>query len=158
MKCPYCSVQDTRVLETRDDNSIGVTKRRRECETCKKRFTSIERPELLDLVVLKKNGRRESFDRAKILSGVLNAVWKRGVPQDRIDRIVSEIEGELRKREHLEIPSMDIGNLVMQKLKELDNVAYIRFASVYRSFADVNDFQKELSKLLTTQTKGVVEK
>lgn len=153
MKCPYCSEQDTRVLETRDDNSIGVTKRRRECGQCRKRFTSMERPELLDLVVLKKNGTREPFNRAKVMSGVLNAVWKRGVPQERIERLVSEIEGELRKRENVEIPSMDVGNLIMEKLKELDNVAYIRFASVYRSFADVHDFEKELSKLLQTQTK-----
>lgn len=154
MKCPYCSVQDTRVVDTRDDNALGTTKRRRECESCKKRFTSIERPELLDLIVLKKNGTREPFDRAKVMDGILNAVWKRGVPKERLDRLVLEIESELRKRENLEIPSMDIGNLVMEKLKELDNVAYIRFASVYRSFADVHDFEKELTKLLQTQTKG----
>lgn len=152
MKCPYCRISDTRVLDKRDDNNAGITKRRRECESCKKRFTSIERPELLDLVVLKKNGTRQPYDRNRLMSGVMNATWKRGFPQSRLDQLVNDIEMELRQRESLEIPSMDIGNLVMEKLKQLDNVAYIRFASVYRSFADVEDFQKEVSKLIHVNT------
>lgn len=148
MQCPYCKVADTRVLDKRDDKTSGITKRRRECEQCKKRFTSIERPELLDIVILKKNGTRQAYDRAKIMSGVMNATWKRGFPQSRLDQVVNEIESELRSRESLEIPSIEVGNLVMDKLKQLDNVAYIRFASVYRSFADIEDFQRELHKLV----------
>jgi transcriptional repressor NrdR len=148
MKCPYCSNRDTRVLDKRDDLAIGVTRRRRECEKCLKRFTSYERPELLDLVVLKKNGKKEIFDRNKIMYGLKQATWKRGITDDRLEIIVSEIEQELRKRETVEIPSIDIGNLAMDKLKKVDNVAYIRFASIYRSFADVEDFQKEVRQLL----------
>lgn len=152
MTCPYCRVCSTRVLDKRDDDFAGITKRRRECEGCRKRFTSIERPELLDIVILKKNGTRQSYDRNKIMKGVMNATWKRGFPQSRLDQLVNEIEMDLRNRDNLEISSVDVGNLVMEKLKLLDNVAYIRFASVYRSFADVEDFQKEVSKLLGVRT------
>lgn len=151
MRCPYCHTGDTRVIDKRDDDQLGITKRRRECLKCQKRFTSYERPELLDLVVLKKDGGREAFDRSKIISGIKQATWKRGISDERVDLLVSEIEGELRCRDSVEIPSMDIGNLVMDKLKQIDNVAYIRFASIYRSFADVEDFQKEVRRLLQSK-------
>lgn len=151
MKCPYCNHQDTRVLDKRDDDQLGITRRRRECEKCSKRFTSYERPELLDLVVLKKDGKKEPFDRNKLIYGLKQATWKRGVSDERIDMLVTEIEGELRQKESVQIPSMDIGNLVMDKLKKIDNVSYIRFASIYRSFADVEDFQKEVRRLLHSQ-------
>lgn len=152
MKCPYCNNHETRVLDKRDDDQLGITRRRRECEKCFKRFTSYERPELLDLVVLKKDGKKEPFDRTKIIYGIKQATWKRGVSDDRIDMIVMEIEAALRQRDSVQIPSMDIGNLVMDKLKLLDNVSYIRFASIYRSFADVDDFQKEVRRLLHSKT------
>jgi transcriptional repressor NrdR len=135
-------------LDKRDDDSLGITKRRRVCEKCQKRFTSYERPELLDLVVLKKNGEKEAFDRNKIIYGINQATWKRGVSDQVIDRLVTEIEGILRQRDSVEIPSIEIGSLVMDKLKQLDNVSYIRFASIYRAFADVDDFQKEVRNLL----------
>lgn len=151
MKCPYCNHQDTRVLDKRDDDQLGITRRRRECEKCNKRFTSYERPELLDLVVLKKDGKKEPFDRKKLIYGLKQATWKRGVSDERIDMLVTEIEGELRQKESVQIPSMDIGNLVMDKLKKIDNVSYIRFASIYRSFADVEDFQKEVGRLIHSQ-------
>jgi transcriptional repressor NrdR len=151
MRCPYCNTTETRVLDKRDDDHLGITKRRRECETCEKRFTTYERPELLDLAVLKKDGTKEAFDRSKIVEGIKQATWKRGVSDERVDMIVSEIEGELRQRDSVLIPSIEVGNLVMDKLKKLDNVAYIRFASVYRSFADVDDFQKEVKRLLGSQ-------
>lgn len=152
MKCPYCNNHETRVLDKRDDDQLGITRRRRECEKCFKRFTSYERPELLDLVVLKKDGKKEPFDRMKIVYGIKQATWKRGVSDERIDMIVMEIEAALRQRDSVQIPSMDIGNIVMDKLKLLDNVSYIRFASIYRSFADVDDFQKEVRRLLHSKT------
>lgn len=152
MKCPYCNHGDTKVLDKRDDDQLGITRRRRECEKCLKRFTSFERPELLDLVVLKKDGKKEPFDRTKLIYGLKQATWKRGISDSRIELIVNEIEGELRKRESVEIPSIEVGNLVMEQLKRLDNVAYIRFASVYRSFADVDDFQKEVRKLINSKS------
>jgi transcriptional repressor NrdR len=151
MRCPYCNYHETRVLDKRDDDSLGITKRRRVCEKCQKRFTSYERPELLDLVVLKKTGEKEPFDRTKIIYGMKQATWKRGVSDQVIDRLVTEIEGILRQRDSVEIPSIEIGNLVMDKLKQLDNVSYIRFASIYRAFADVDDFQKEVRNLLHTK-------
>lgn len=151
MRCPYCNHDETRVLDKRDDDNLGITRRRRECEKCLKRFTSFERPELLDLVVLKKTGLKEPFDRNKIIYGLKQATWKRGVSDQMIDRIVNEIEGVLRQKDTVEIPSIEIGNLVMDKLKALDNVAYIRFASIYRAFADVEDFQKEVKKLVSVK-------
>ncbi len=152
MKCPYCNNTDTRVLDKRDDDLLGITKRRRSCESCEKRFTTYERPELLDLVVLKKDGTKDSFQREKIIEGIKQATWKRGVSNERIDHIVNDIEGELRQMESVVIPSIEIGNLVMERLKKLDNVSYIRFASVYRSFADVEDFQKEVKRLLVSKS------
>lgn len=153
MKCPYCNHHTTKVLDKRDDDLLGTTRRRRECEQCGKRFTSMERPELLDLVVLKKDGTKEQFDRRKILYGLKQATWKRGIADEIMEKLINDVEAVLRMRESVEIPSMEIGNLIMDKLKLLDNVSYIRFASIYRSFADVDDFQKEVSRLLKQNSK-----
>jgi transcriptional repressor NrdR len=151
MRCPYCNHHETRVLDKRDDDHLGITRRRRECEKCLKRFTSYERPELLDLVVLKKTGQKEPFDRNKIIYGLKQATWKRGISDLMLERMVNEIEGILRQKDTVEIPSIEIGNLVMDKLKQIDNVSYIRFASIYRAFADVEDFQKEVKKLVSVK-------
>ena len=147
MKCPYCGNSETKVVDKRDSDNLDFTKRRRECLKCKKRFTTIERVEMLDIVVIKKDGNRERFDRAKLAAGIMKACEKRPVPVEKIERMVDEIEGELRKKDSLEIPSKVIGELVMKKLKKIDKVAYIRFASVYRKFKDVGQFVKEVKKL-----------
>lgn len=147
MRCPYCSYSKTRVVDSRDVGELEITRRRRECKKCKKRFTTYERVETIGLVVIKKDGRREKFDRRKLLAGIQKACEKRPISQERIERLVEEIERELRNMDTLEIESKKIGELVMKKLKKLDKVAYIRFASVYRSFADIESFENELRVL-----------
>jgi len=126
---------------------LEITRRRRECRKCKKRFTTYERVETIGLVVIKKDGRRERFSRDKLLAGVQRACEKRPISQERIERLVEEVERELRNMDTLEVESRRIGELVMRKLKKLDKVAYIRFASVYRSFADIESFENELRAL-----------
>ena len=148
MQCPYCGHNDSKVIDSRDATDFNATRRRRECLKCQKRFTTYERVEEVELWVVKKGGRRERFDPSKIRSGIEKACEKRPVSHDKIERVVAEIERELRAREGTEVKSKVIGEFVMEKLKELDKVAYIRFASVYRQFADVSTFQKELRKLL----------
>ncbi len=145
MKCPYCGNDETEVVETRDGD--GATRRRRECKNCGKRFTTYERVENVELVVIKKDGRREKFDREKLKRGVVRATEKRPVSQEIIEEIVSEVEQELRNKDTTEIGSKTIGNLVLRKLKKLDKVAYIRFASVYLDFDDLKDFEKLIEKL-----------
>jgi len=147
MRCPYCSSEKTRVIDSRDLGELEITRRRRECRKCKKRFTTYERVETIDLVVIKKDGRREKFDRNKLLVGIQKACEKRPISQERIEKLVEEIERELRNMDSLEVESRVIGELVMRKLKKLDKVAYIRFASVYREFADIESFEKELRAL-----------
>jgi transcriptional repressor NrdR len=147
MRCPYCYFGETKVMETREAEDSDVTRRRRECLRCKKRFTSYERVEIIDLRVIKKNGDIESFDRNKILKGIIKACEKRPIKIERMERIVDEIESELRKKEGVEIPAKEIGEIVIKKLKDLDHVAYIRFASVYREFKDLKEFEKELKKI-----------
>ena len=147
MKCPYCSFNETKVLDSRESESLEVTRRRRECEKCSKRFTTYERVET-DLVVVKKDGSRENFEREKLKAGILKACEKRAVSQEQIESALSKIEAELREKDKSEIPSKIIGDLVMKNLKKLDKVAYIRFASVYRDFKDVDDFEEEVKKLL----------
>lgn len=144
MRCPYCNSGETKVIETREAEDSDVTRRRRECLKCKKRFTTYERVEMIELRVIKKNGDIERFDRNKILNGILKACEKRPI---KIEKIVDEIESELRKHETTEIYSKVIGELVMEKLKQLDHVAYIRFASVYREFKDIKGFEKELKNI-----------
>ena len=148
MKCPFCSHENTRVIDSRpaeDNNSI---RRRRVCDECGKRFTTYEKIETIPLIIIKKDNNREAYDRAKIEAGVLRACHKRPVSAQQITTLVDEVENETFNREEREIPSGTIGELVMNKLKDLDAVAYVRFASVYREFKDVNTFMDELKSVL----------
>ena len=148
MKCPFCSHENTRVIDSRpaeDNNSI---RRRRVCDECGKRFTTYEKIETIPLIIIKKDNNREAYDRAKIEAGVLRACHKRPVSAQQITTLVDEVETEIFNREEKEIPSSLIGELVMNKLKDLDAVAYVRFASVYREFKDVNTFMDELKSVL----------
>lgn len=146
MKCPFCGFDDSKVIDSRSvDDRI---RRRRECLSCAKRFTSYETVETLPIMVIKKDGSREIFDRGKITGGVLRACQKRPVSVEQVDRLVDEVENEIQNTMDREIASGKIGEMVMQKLKDIDEVAYVRFASVYRQFADVNTFMDELQSLL----------
>ena len=147
MICPFCNNERTRVVDKREIGSGTVNRRRRECLECGKRFTPYERMEALDLYIIKKDGRREPYDRQKLRMGMLKACEKRPISQETINRIVDKIENELRRLKSVEVKSKIVGEKVMRELKKLDKVAYIRFASVYREFADVTDFQKELRGL-----------
>lgn len=146
MNCPFCQYKETQVIETRD-SAEDITRRRRECLKCKKRFTTYERVESLALRVIKRDGKREMFDREKLKKGFLKACEKRAVPIEKIDLLVSEIETKLRHKGKQEVKSDEIGELVMQKLKKLDAVAYIRFASVYKKFEDAGDFKEAIKEL-----------
>jgi transcriptional repressor NrdR len=147
MKCPYCSHTETRVLDKRETDAGHITRRRRECLGCAKRFTTYERAEVLDLFVIKKDERREAFNRQKLKQNLMKACEKRPISQETIDQLIAEIEQQLIGMRKSEIGSHVIGELVMNALKALDQVAYIRFASVYRDFKDVADFEKELQQL-----------
>lgn len=148
MKCPYCENIDTEVIETRDSEDLGTTRRRRECIKCTKRFTTYERVESVPLIVIKKEGRKEQFGRDKLKMGILKACEKTMVGIEDIERIVDEVERELRGLEGVEVESKKLGQMVASRLKKLDKIAYIRFASVFRRFVDVEDFEKELQKLI----------
>ena len=148
MKCPYCGNPDTRVIDSRPAEENNAIRRRRSCDDCGKRFTTYEKVETIPLIVIKKDNNREQYDRAKIENGVLNACYKRPVPAEAIKQTVDAIEIEIVNREEKEIPSSEIGEIVIDKLKELDPVAYVRFASVYREFKDVNTFMDELKMFL----------
>lgn len=147
MKCPFCNYLENKVVDKRETEGHEVTRRRRECLRCKKRFTTYERVEL-EIRVVKKNGTVEQFDREKLKRGVVKACEKRPVTSEQIDALINAIENKLREVGKNEIPSSAIGEHVMKKLKALDQIAYIRFASVYRDFADVATFQKELRAIL----------
>lgn len=146
MKCPFCS-SETKVIESRETNDLNAVRRRRECKDCQNRFTTYERPET-HLRVVKKDDKREEFDREKIKRGILKACEKRPISNDEIDDIVDNVVSEIRKQNSTEVESSYIGKLIMDKLRELDKVAYIRFASVYRSFDDIDSFKEELSELV----------
>ena len=148
MKCPYCGNPDTRVIDTRPAEDGSSIRRRRSCDTCGKRFTTYEKVETIPLIVIKKDNNREQYDRGKIEKGILQACYKRPVPAEVIRKTVEQIETEIFNREEKEIPSKVIGEIVMHKLKDLDEVAYVRFASVYREFKDVNTFMEELKSIL----------
>lgn len=148
MKCPYCGNPDTRVIDSRPADDNNSIRRRRSCDECGKRFTTYEKVETIPLIVIKKDNNREAFDRSKIEAGVLRACYKRPVSAEDIKRTVDEIELEVVNWEEKEIPSNLIGEIVMDKLKLLDPVAYVRFASVYREFKDVNTFMDELKTFL----------
>lgn len=148
MKCPYCAFENTDVIETRDSEDLAVTRRRRGCVKCEKRFTTYERMETVPLTVVKKDDRRETFDREKLKRGIWRASGKTTIKAADIDRIVDEVERELITGDTTEIPSKKIGELVAKRLKKLDKIAYIRFASVFRQFVDIEDFQREVKKLI----------
>lgn len=148
MKCPYCSTEATEVIETRENEDLAVTRRRRTCTKCEKRFTTYERIESVPLTVIKKDERRETFDREKLKRGIWRASGKTTIKEADVDRIVDEVERELISGETTEIPSKKVGELIARRLKKLDKIAYIRFASVFRQFVDVEDFEKEVKKLL----------
>ncbi|MBI2124215.1 transcriptional repressor NrdR [Candidatus Pacearchaeota archaeon] len=152
MLCPFCSHKETKVTNKRDAENL--TRRRRECLKCRKRFTTYEKTEAPEIFVVKKDGRREPYNRDKLLLGIVKACEKRALPHDRIEKAVNEIEEDIRKKGK-EVKSMMIGELVMKALKKMDKVAYIRFASVYRDFKDVNDFRnitKEIKKTMCHHT------
>ena len=148
MKCPFCNFNESKVIDSRPVEEQNAIKRRRECLSCEKRFSTFERIETAPLIVVKKNGEREQFDRRKLLMGITRACEKRPVPVDLREQVVSEIEAKLLSSLAGEVETSKIGELVMEKLKSIDEVAYVRFASVYRQFKDINTFMEELQKLL----------
>ena len=148
MKCPFCGHENTRVIDSRPADENNSIRRRRICDECNKRFTTYEKIETIPLIIIKKDNNRETYDRAKIEAGVLRACHKRPVSAAQISQLVDEVETEIFSMEEKEIPSQIIGELVMNKLKDLDAVAYVRFASVYREFKDINTFMDELKKVL----------
>ena len=148
MKCPFCSSDNTRVIDSRPADDNNSIRRRRMCDACKKRFTTYEKVETIPLIVIKKDNNREQYDRSKIEAGILRACHKRPISVNEINKLVDEIETEIFNKEEKEIPSTVIGEIVMDKLKDLEAVAYVRFASVYREFKDINTFMDELKKIL----------
>ncbi len=148
MKCPFCNHENTRVIDSRPAEDNSSIRRRRACDVCDKRFTTYEKVEAIPLVIVKKDDNREAYDRSKIETGVLRACHKRPVRTDRIEDLVDEVEADILNRGDKEISSRVVGELVMNKLKDLDAVAYVRFASVYREFKDINTFMDELKKVL----------
>lgn len=148
MKCPFCSRENTKVIDSRPADDNSSIRRRRVCDGCGKRFTTYEKIETIPLIIIKKDNNRETYDRSKIEAGVLRACHKRPIPVQKINQLIDEIEQELFNRDVKELESKVIGELIMEKLKVLDSVAYVRFASVYREFKDVNTFVNELKKML----------
>jgi transcriptional repressor NrdR len=148
MKCPFCNYDGSKVIDSRPADDNTMIRRRRECEHCKKRFTTYERIENIPLIVVKKSGQREPYDRNKIYNGIIKACEKRPVAIATIEKLVDDLERELYQIEDKEVSSMDIGERVMDELKKIDQVAYVRFASVYREFKDVETFKSELDKLM----------
>ena len=148
MKCPYCGYSESKVIDSRPAEEGSTIRRRRECLACRKRFTTFEVMERLPLVVVKRDGSRQSFDRVKVINGLVRACEKRPVALSQLEHVADEIENELQGALEREISTEEIGEMVMTRLKKLDEVAYVRFASVYRQFKDINTFMEELTKLL----------
>ncbi len=148
MRCPFCTSPDSKVIDSRPADEGNSIRRRRECLTCQKRFTTYEIIERMPLVIIKRDGSRQSFDKIKIINGMLRACEKRPISMAEIEKMADDIEQELRGRLESEVPSDYVGELVMDRLKDRDEIAYVRFASVYRSFKDINTFMEELNKLL----------
>lgn len=148
MKCPFCQNPESKVIDSRPAGDSSSIRRRRECLVCRKRFTTYETVELLPILVVKKDGSRQAFDRSKLLSSMLKACEKRSVSLSTLENLVNEVEQALQNSMEREVSSAQIGNLVMQKLKQVDEVAYVRFASVYRQFKDLNAFMEELNSIL----------
>lgn len=149
MKCPYCGDENTRVIDSRPAEDGSSIRRRRQCDTCDKRFTTYEKVETIPVFVIKKDNTREPYDRAKIEKGIMLSVRKRSVPLDKITQMIDSIESAIFSMDTKEVPSSVIGELIMDRLKKVDQVAYVRFASVYREFQDVGTFMNELEKILT---------
>lgn len=149
MKCPYCGSKETEVVETRDSEDLETIRRRRACLKCEKRFTTYERVENINLIIIKKDGNREQFDRDKLKIGIIKSCEKTKVPLEEIERIVVEVERELRGAESVEVESKKVGQLVASRLKKIDKIAYIRFSSVFKNFVDIEDFEKEVRKLIS---------
>lgn len=158
MKCPACDCHDTRVIDSRETSEMDAVRRRRQCVACAKRFTTYERWERPDLRVVKRDGRVEDFDRDKLEVGVLKACEKRPIPREALTVLIDEVEEELRAMDVAQVPTTEIGSLVLEKLKPLDPVAYLRFASVYRAFQDVSHFEKELRHLRQETLLGPFDK
>jgi len=148
MKCPYCGSNESEVVETRDSEDLETIRRRRTCTKCKKRYTTYERVENVNLIVIKKDGRREQFDRDKLKKGIIRSCEKTKVSIEQVEKIVTEIERELRGADSVEVESKKIGQMVSGRLKKIDKIAYIRFSSVFKRFVDIEDFEKEVKKLI----------
>ena len=148
MKCPYCGFTQDKVIDSRESKEAEAIRRRRECERCNKRFTTYERLDEIPYMVVKKDGRREKFDRGKVMAGLLHSCQKRAVSATQMQAIVDEVEASVIEAPERERSTSDLGELIMKRLRELDSVAFIRFASVYRDFKDVNEFKQELEGLL----------
>ena len=149
MKCPFCGYTESKVIDSRPAEEGATIRRRRECLDCGKRFTTYEIIERMPLVVIKRDGSRQTFDKVKLINGMVRACEKRPVTLSQLEKIADDIEQELQSNLEREAKTVDVGEMVMSRLKEIDEVAYVRFASVYRSFKDINTFMEELSKLLT---------
>ncbi len=147
MKCPYCNKAETSVVDSRDAEDQATIRRRRNCSSCDKRFTTYERVEGIDLKVIKKDGSKEDFSRDKLKRGLTKAMWKRPISMSSIDEMVDEVERRLRQKKSSEVKSWEIGNLVINRLKKIDTLSYLLFASVYRDFDSLEDFKSELDKL-----------
>lgn len=156
MECPYCHTNETKVTDSRDTGAYTI-RRRRECLKCNRRFTTYEYIEITPIYVVKKDGRREKFERNKIKNGVMKSLEKRSVPHEKVDEMIESVEDKIRRTGKEEIESTEIGEYVMDSLKEIDHVAYIRFASVYRAFTDVSSFEEEVKNLIN-QTTGEIKK
>ena len=154
MKCPYCNHPDTRVIDSRPAEDGSAIRRRRSCDECGKRFTTYEKVETIPLIIIKKDNNREQYNRSKIERGIIRACYKRPVSAEAIQKAVERIEIKIFNLEAKEVSSTDVGEIVMDELKELDEVAYVRFASVYREFKDVNTFMDEIKKTMLDRSKG----
>lgn len=154
MKCPFCGFRDTKVTDSRVTDDGNAIRRRRECLDCHRRFTTYELVEESPLMVIKKDGHREMFDRSKLLSGLMRACDKRNVGMDELDALVNDVERDIRNRLLQEVTSVELGELVLDRLKDVDQVAYVRFASVYRQFNDLDNFMEELQSLMKANKKA----
>lgn len=154
MKCPYCGKDETRVIDSRPADDNTSIRRRRICDSCGKRFTTYEKVETIPIIIIKKDNNREPYDRSKIEAGILRACHKRPVSAEQITKLVDSVEAEIFNMEKREIPSREIGELVMNKMKDLEPVAYVRFASVYREFKDINTFMDELKDVMNKEAGG----
>lgn len=154
MKCPYCNHPDTRVIDSRPAEDGSAIRRRRSCDECGKRFTTYEKVETIPLIIIKKDNNREQYNRSKIERGIIRACYKRPVSAEAIQKAVERIEIKIFNLEAKEVSSTDVGEIVMDELKELDEVAYVRFASVYREFKDVNTFMDEIKEMMLDRSKG----